>query len=166
MVKNLSETENKILSVLQRGFPSSPTPYRDMAGQAGIETDRLLAVLKDWKQKGLLRRIGAIVNHFKAGLGAGAMVVWQVEPQHVKQAGETLVRFKEVSHCYERSIDRNWPYNLYTMIHAENPDDIDDIVKRMGQACGVEKYRILITEKELKKTPPTYVKQSEQNIRE
>jgi DNA-binding Lrp family transcriptional regulator len=166
MVKNLSETETKILAILQRGFPEGPTPYRDMAEQAGVETSRLLAVLEDWKQKGLLRRIGAIVNHFKVGLGAGAMVAWQVEPQHIQQVGEILAGFKEVSHCYERSIDRNWPYNLYTMIHAANPDDIQDIAKRMSRACGVEKYRILMTEKELKKTPPTYVKQSEQNIRD
>jgi DNA-binding Lrp family transcriptional regulator len=167
MVENLSDTENKILAVLQQGFPKSPTPYRDIAGQAGIETDQFLAVLEDWKQKGLLRRIGAIVNHFKVGFGAGAMVVWQVEPQHVQQVGEILARFKEVSHCYERSIGRNWPYNLYTMIHAENPDDIQDIVKRMSQACGVEKCRILVTEKELKKVPPTYIKQqSKRNIKE
>ena len=167
MVENLSDAENKILAVLQRGFPKSPTPYRDLAGQAGIETDQLLAVLEDWKQKGLLRRIGAIVNHFKVGFGAGAMVVWQVEPQHVQQVGEILARFKEVSHCYERDIGRNWPYNLYTMIHAAGPDDIRDIVKRMSQACGVEKFRILVTEKELKKVPPTYITQpSEQNIKE
>ena len=159
MVENLSDTENKILSVLQRGFPKSPAPYMDIAEQAGIETGRLLAVLEDWKQKGLLRRIGAIVNHFKVGLGAGAMVVWQVEPQHIQEAGETLARFKEVSHCYERSISRNWPYNLYTMIHAADHNDIQDIVKRMSQACGLEKYRVLMTEKELKKVPLTYVKQ-------
>ena len=167
MVENLSDAENKILAVLQRGFPKSPTPYGDIAGQAGVETDRLLAVLEDWKQKGLLRRIGAIVNHFKVGFGAGAMVVWQVEPQRVQQVGEILARFKEVSHCYERNISQNWPYNLYTMIHAAGSDDIQDIVKRMSQACGVEKCRILVTEKELKKVPPTYITQpSKQNIKE
>lgn len=167
MVENLSDAENKILAVLQQGFPKSPTPYGDMAGQAGIETDQLLVVLEDWKQKGLLRRIGAIVNHFKVAFGAGAMVAWQVEPRHVQQVGEILARFKEVSHCYERSITRNWPYNLYTMIHTANPDDIQDIVKRMSQACGVGKYRILVTEKELKKVPPTYItQQSERNIKE
>jgi DNA-binding Lrp family transcriptional regulator len=166
MVENLSDTESKILAVLQQGFPKSPTPYGDIAGQAGIETVQLLAVLEDWKQKGLLRRIGAIVNHFKVGLGAGAMVVWQVEPQHVQQVGEILAHFKEVSHCYERSIDRNWPYNLYTMVHAAGPADIDDIVKSMSRACGVEKYRVLVTERELKKTPPTYIKQrSEKNVK-
>ena len=159
MVKNLSDAENKILAVLTQGFPKSPTPYGDIAGLVVIKTDRLLAVLEDWKQRDLLRRIGAIVNHFKVGFGAGAMVVWQVEPQHVQQVSEILARFKEVSHCYERSIDRNWPYNLYTMIHAADPDDIQDIVKRMSQACGVEKYRILVTEKELKKVPPTYITQ-------
>jgi len=71
----LCDVELKILAVLQGGLPKSRSPYGDMAAKVGIEPDELLSVLKDWKQQGKIRRIGAIVNHFKVGLGAGAMVV-------------------------------------------------------------------------------------------
>jgi hypothetical protein len=33
----------------------------------------------------------------------------------------------------------------------------------MRQACGVFNYRILVTEKELKKVPPTYITKSGAN---
>ena len=43
------------------------------------------------------------------------------------------------------------------MVHGKDEQDIEQIVKRMSQACGVSDYRILITKKELKKVPPTYI---------
>ncbi|MFZ2148589.1 MAG: hypothetical protein WAV28_15350 [Sedimentisphaerales bacterium] len=163
----ISGIEKKILTVLQEGLPKSQSPFDDMAQQLGIDTGQLLAVLKDWKRQGKLRRIGAIVNHSKVGLGAGAMVVWQVEPERTRQVGEVLAGFREVSHAYERYSDKNWPYSVYTMVHGKSDEDVQQTVQRMSQACGVSNYRILVTEKELKKAPPTYITQlGEQNTNE
>jgi len=157
MKSPLPSIERKILAVLQEGLPISQTPYRDMARRIGIETSELLAVLKDWKKQGKLRRIGAIVNQFKVDLPAGAMVVWQAEPEHIVEIGQILAGFKEVSHAYQRQTRENWPYNLYTMVHGKTAEEVQQVVKRMSRACGVSNYRILVTEKELKKVPPTYI---------
>jgi len=144
------------LAVLQGGFPRSQTPFEDMAEQAGTTTEQFLAVLEGWKAEGKLRRIGLIVDHFKVGLSAGAMVVWQVEPGRIEQVGKMLAGFREVSHAYERETAQNWPFNLYTMVHGANTQEVGRTVERMSQACAVSDYRILTTEKELKKVPPTY----------
>ena len=109
MKEHISSIERRILAVVQKGLPKSRTPYKDTARQVGIKTEELLAVLKDWKRQGKLRRIGAIVNHFKVGLGAGAMVVWQVEPERITEVGEILAGLEGVSHAYERHISKNWP---------------------------------------------------------
>ena len=158
MNSHLSDTERKVLAVIQDGFPNSQSPYKDMAEKAGTEAEQFLNVLKKWKQEGKLRRIGAVVNHFKAGVGVGAMVVWQVEPERVEKAGKILAGFKEVSHAYERRISENWPYNLYSMVHGKNNEEVEQIIKKMSEACEVSEYRVLFTEKELKKVPPTYIK--------
>jgi len=155
--RHLSDVEQKVLAVIQKGFPNSLSPYEDMAAKADMETEQLLGVLKKWKRQGKLRRVGAVVNHFKAGLGIGAMVAWQVEPERIEEAGHILAGFKQVSHAYERETAENWPYNLYTMVHTNNIEDVERIVRQMSQACGVTKYRVLLTERELKKVPPTYV---------
>jgi len=157
MKNHISDIERRILAVLQGGFPRSQTPYKDMAKLVGIDTKRLLAVLDNWKREGKLRRIGAIVDHFKVGLSAGAMVAWRVEPERIEQVGTTLAGFKEVTHAYERKIAENWPYNLYTMVHGADIQEVEQTVKRMSQTCKVSDYRILTTERELKKVPPTYV---------
>ncbi len=160
MKDSISDVEGRILAVLQKGLPKSQTPYEDTARQAGIATEELLAVLKKWRQQGKLRRIGAIVNHFKVGLGAGAMVVWQVEPERIEEVGQILARFEEVSHAYERHIDKNWPYNVYSMVHAANQEELQHKIEMMAKASGVGNYRILGTEKELKKVSPTYIQDS------
>ena len=128
-----------------------------MAQKVGMGTEQLLAVLKNWQRQGKLRRMGAIVNHFEVGLGAGAMVVWQVEPERIEEVGQILAEFEEVSHVYERKISKNWPYNTYTMVHGASAKDVQQVVRRMSQACRISDYRILVTEKELKKVAPTYI---------
>lgn len=157
MKYELSNIERRILAILQDGFPASRTPYKDIAEKAGISTEELLAVLGDWKQQGKIRRIGAIVNHYKIGLAANAMVVWKVEPEHIELVGKILVEFEQVSHCYERETRENWPYNIYTMVHGATAKDIEQTVSRMSEVCEVSEYRILVTEKELKKAPPKYI---------
>ncbi|MHC4436291.1 MAG: siroheme decarboxylase subunit beta [Planctomycetota bacterium] len=157
MKKQISDTESKILAALQGGFPRSQTPYKDVAELAGIETKQLLAILENWKSQGKLRRIGAIVDHFKVGMPGGGMVAWRVKPERVEQVGTKLAGFKEVTHAYERKITENWPFNIYTMIHGADIQEVEQVVSRMSRACGISDYRILATEKELKKVPPKYI---------
>ena len=159
MKNRISGIERRILAVLQKGLPDSPSPYKDIAQQVGINTTQLLAVLRKWKRQGKLRRIAAIANHFRVGLRAGAMVAWQVEPEHAEKVGQILAGFEEVSHVYERKTTKNWPYNIYCMVHGTNAENVRQAVRRMSQACKVSNYRVLVTEKELKKVPPTFIMQ-------
>ncbi len=157
MELTLSDLEKSILAVLQKGLPLTLTPYRDMASQIGIETERLLEVLRQWDADGKLRRIGAVVSHVKVGLAAGSMVVWQVDPARAEEVGGILASFAQVSHAYQRPTSPAWPYNLYTMVHGTDAAEVDRTVREMSKACGVKKYSQLHTKRELKKVPPTYI---------
>lgn len=157
MNDRMSDIERRVLAAVQGGFPRSQTPYQDMAGQVGITTDQFLSVLKNWKREGKLRRIGSIVDHFRVGLSGGAMVVWRVGSERVEEVGTMLAGFREVSHAYQRCTYENWPYNLYTMVHGTDTQEVEQIVERMSRACGISDYRVLTTIKELKKVPPTYI---------
>jgi DNA-binding Lrp family transcriptional regulator len=128
-----------------------------MARSIGISTEELLKTLRRWRDQKKLRRIGAIVNHFRVGMGGGAMVVWQVPPERIVEVGQQLARFSEVSHAYQRPARPHWPFTLYTMVHAPDGEIPHDLVRRMSETCGIEQYKLLVTEKELKKVAPTYV---------
>jgi DNA-binding Lrp family transcriptional regulator len=155
--EQMSDIERRILAEIQQGLPITRQPYKDIAQRTGISEEQLLTVLKDWKRQGKIRRIGAVIDHFKTGQGAGAMVVWEVAAANVERVGTILAGFKEVSHAYERETSENWPFNLYTMVHAKHRDDIKRIVEKMSDACGVGSYRVLFTERQLKKVSPVYV---------
>jgi len=159
MTARLSANERKILAVLQQGLPAGTTPFEDVARRAGIEPDTVLRVLRRWKKQGILRRIGAVVDHFKAGPRFGAMVVWRVQPQQIERVGTTLARFPQVSHAYQRRTQPTWPYNVYTMVHCYSAGQLQQIVEQMSRACGVTDYQVLTTIRELKKSPPKYITQ-------
>ena len=161
MTEELSDLQRKVLAVVQNGFPTTKTPYRDMAGRIGVGTADFLKVLTDWAKEGKVRRVGAIVNHFKVGIGAGGMVVWEVASDRVEEVGKIFAGFQQVSHAYERAVTAWWPYNVYTMVHGGSSEEVEETVRQMSISAGVDKYRILVTERELKKVPPTYIGDSE-----
>jgi DNA-binding Lrp family transcriptional regulator len=155
-----TETEYKLLAEIQHGLPRTRTPYRDVAEKIGVDTQEVLEILKNWNADGKIRRIGAIVNHFKVGLQGGAMVVWKAPSDRIEEVGKMLASFPQVSHAYERPSSDQWPYNLYTMVHGADADAVNATVKEMSRIAGVDNYMQLETKRELKKVPPTYIIES------
>lgn len=157
MAIDLTEIERKLLAEIQHGLPATSSPYKDVAAKIGVDIEDVLDILNSWKKDGRMRRVGAIVNHFKVGLQGGAMVVWQVEKDKIKAVGEQLASFSEVSHAYERPSSDQWPYNLYTMVHGRGGDEVEATIQKMSDETGMKNYMQLETVRELKKVPPTYI---------
>ncbi len=154
----LTELEKKIIAAIQGDMPITASPYAEIAAQLGIEEARLLAVLSDLSTRGVMRRFGATLRHQKSGFTANAMTAWQVEEQDIEVVGRTMAEFKEVSHCYRRDPTPQWPYNLYTMIHGKDEADCRRAADKMAQKTGVQKYKLLFSRREFKKTSMKYFK--------
>lgn len=157
MEKPLTLHERKLLQAVQYGLPLSSTPYQDLAETLGTPVEQLLSTLRQWKADGRIRRAGAIVNHFQMGHGAGAMVVWQVPAERVDEVGKLFASEAPVSHAYARPARPHWPYNLYTMVHAADDDQLRQTIEAMSRQSGIREFRQLKTVRELKKVPPTYI---------
>lgn len=153
----LNALERKILGAIQHGMPMSRRPYQELSQKIGIPVGRLLETLRQWRAEGKIRRLGAIVNHFQMGHGAGAMVVWSVPEGEIDRVGELFASFSDVSHAYQRPSTPAWPYTLYTMVHASTPEGLNAALQKMSKASGIEKCHVLRTLRELKKVPPTYI---------
>jgi DNA-binding Lrp family transcriptional regulator len=89
------------------------------------------------------------------------MVVWEIEPERAEEVGNIFASFREVSHCYQRPAMPDWPYRLFTMIHGSSPEVCRQIAQRLADAAGVDKYDLLFTQEELKKTTMAYFGASE-----
>jgi len=151
-----TEAERRILRIAQADLPDSATPYADMAQAAGVTEAEVLALLARLKDSGAIRRFGATLRHQKAGYGANAMVAWYVDDEDMARVGEYMASRREISHCYQRINCLDWPYNLYTMVHAPSPEECRRIVDELVRESGIDDYAMLLSRKELKKTSMEY----------
>jgi DNA-binding Lrp family transcriptional regulator len=153
---NFTETEKKVISALQGDMPVASRPYKIMADRLGISEEIFLKVLKSLSDRKIIRRFGATLWHQKSGFSANAMCAWKIEEDRAEEAGKKFALFKEVSHCYLRPSQKKWRYNLYTMIHSKNKKGCIEIAKKLSEAVKAEKYELLFSVEELKKTSMQY----------
>jgi DNA-binding Lrp family transcriptional regulator len=152
----IGELEKKIIHYLQGDLPVTPKPFALLADKIGIREEDLLEKTQMLKEQGILRRFGATLRHQLAGFHANAMVAWRVPEDKVEKTGNLMAGFREVSHCYQRRIQGEWKYNLFTMIHGKNERDCEHIAKKIADMVEVNEYVVLLTLKEYKKTSPKY----------
>ena len=152
----LTEQDIRFIRILQEDLPMLELPYAVWAEQADATEEELFAWAKKMEHVGYMRRFAAILHHRNAGFLANAMVVWQVPQEQVDHVGEQMALFREVSHCYRRPVYPNWPYPLFTMIHAETYSACMEVVRRIEERVGQFPHKSLFSTKEYKKIRVKY----------
>lgn len=143
--------ERAIIRKLQDDLPLIKEPYMQIAEELGITEELLINKIKILKEKKMLRRMGGILYHQQAGFKANALVVWQAAEEEIQQTAKRMAAYKEVSHCYEREKLEDWPYNIYTMIHAQSFETCEAVILDIAKETNIKKYEVLYSIKELKK---------------
>lgn len=155
----LTEKDKQIIRLLQEDLPLCPNPYAVLAEKLNISEEELLITIDNYLKTGILRRFGAVLKHQQAGFDCNAMVVWQIPPEKIEVAGKALAAFPQVSHCYERPIYPDWPYSLFSMIHATNSEECEKIIQKISQTIETTDYLPLYSLQELKKVSMCYFKE-------
>lgn len=153
---NLTDIEKRIIAAIQGDIPICEKPYARLAENLKITEPEFIEVLSDLKEKGLIRRFGATLRHQKSGFSSNAMVAWKTAEVNIADIGKAMASFTEVSHCYRRSPENDWKYNLYTMVHEASKKACLEKVTEISKTTGVSDYEILFSVRELKKTSMTY----------
>lgn len=152
----LSKLDKSIISLISQDIPLVKEPFRSLSLKLGIKQGVLLKKLKLYKEKNLLRKFCASLNHRKIGFGYNAMAVWNIPDELIDQAGSLMAVFAQVSHCYQRKKTPDWNYNLYSMIHGRSKKECLDVVKGICRKIGCKDYKILFSSEEYKKTAAKY----------
>ncbi|MEW6278412.1 MAG: Lrp/AsnC family transcriptional regulator [Candidatus Eremiobacterota bacterium] len=147
----LSGPEKRVVRVAQAELPTQPRPFLPAAQQLEMSEEALLSELRGLRERGVLRRVAAILHHRKAGFKANGMGVWEVPAERLEECGHTMASFSAVSHCYQRSTARDWPYNLFTMVHGRSREEVEETLHRIGQTCGLSDFGVLYSTTEFKK---------------
>ncbi len=134
---NLDDTDRKLISVTQKGFSIERSPYQKIANDIGLTQDEVIHRLQHMLSCGIIRRIGAVPNHYKLGLTANGMTVWDVDENKIIELGNKIGQLNFVSHCYQRPRHLPlWRYNLFAMVHGANKDEVHKKVKQIENLLG------------------------------
>lgn len=142
------------LPTLARPLDVTDRPFLSVAAALECtERDAVGLIARALGQK-FIRRFGAVLDHYKIGLKANALVAWQVDQKDAARAAGVMARVPYISHCYLRTVQPGWPYSLYTMIHAPDRTGCRRILQLILERLGptIKGMKVLFTVKELKKT--------------
>ncbi|NOY82179.1 MAG: Lrp/AsnC family transcriptional regulator [Kiritimatiellaeota bacterium] len=157
-------TDRRIIARACGDIGESRTPFRNLAAQVDVAEAEVLARLESYRASGAMRRFGAVLRHRAAGFAGNGMSVWRVPPDDVVRVGEALAACPEISHCYERPRLKDWPYNVFGMIHGKDRTACLSIVDRIAGEIGIPDYRVLFSNREFKKTSMVYFPEALQDL--
>ncbi len=155
---DLTDLEVAAIRVVQHDLPAIERPFAAYAEQIGegVTEDDVLAMLASFKERKLMRRFAAVMNHRSAGFKANAMGVWAVPESQLGEIGPQMAGFAAVSHCYRRPTYDDWPYSVFTMVHGRSARDCEATVDAIRTETGIDEYCLLWSIKEYKKVRLEY----------
>lgn len=150
-------TDKEILKMLQKDLPITSRPYKRLADRLQISESEVAERIRSLQEKGIIRRLGAVLRHQKVGYTVNAMVAWKIEEARADQAGVFMASFPEISHCYFREVPEEFPYPLFTMIHARNEEQLLHTIRTISEQLGLSDFLVIKSIRELKKTSMQYL---------
>lgn len=125
----------RLIGALEDGLALTPRPYDELARRAGMAPSATLARLAQWRQSGIIRRLGVVLHHRRLGYARNLMCVWDWPDDQVDAFGARLARLPCVNLCYRRPRrGAGWPYNLFVMLHPRDAQQAEQFLQQLAQA--------------------------------
>ncbi len=152
----VNERDKRMIRVLQQDLPIVPRPFDAWAEQAGTTTAELLAAAQRYIDRKVMRRFSAVLRHRVAGFSANAMGAWIVPEAEQESFGRLAASFDAVSHCYVRPTYPDWPYSVFTMVHAPTREQCEEVLSLISREVNNPHYAALYSSHEYKKVRVRY----------
>jgi len=146
----------------------TPCPYAEIGQRIGLSEAEVIDHLKRLLQIDAIRRFGVVVRHHEIGYRANAMTVWNIPDEKVSELGDCMGRFEFVTLCYRRPRRLpDWPYNLFTMVHGKDRDEVLSNISQMAERCGLAsiQYEVLFSKRRFKQRGAIYTTSRENKER-
>jgi DNA-binding Lrp family transcriptional regulator len=145
------ELDISVIRALQGDMAVTEEPYAAAAAAVGLPQERFLEHLAGMQERGLLRRVAAILYHRRAGFSANGMGVWKVPKERILDTGRAMAAVRGISHCYERPTYEDWPYSVFTMAHGRSKEECDAVLEAVAERTGIRERATLYSSTEFKK---------------
>lgn len=161
-----TEEDKEFIRHLQKDLPVVDRPFLPAANALGMKEEQVFEKLAYYEEIGVMRRYAAILRHRDAGFVANGMIVWRVPEDQIEPVGAKLGAFPQISHCYQRPVYADWPYNVFSMVHCKSIPEAEEMAKDIQKHIDVDDYKILFSSREFKKTRVEYFTESEFTVEE
>jgi DNA-binding Lrp family transcriptional regulator len=152
----LTSDDIRAIRALQQDMPLVSRPYAVEAEGEGFTEDELLAYAHKFVADTRMRRCAAILAHRRAGFLSNGMGVWKMDEDRAEELGYKIASFPQVTHCYQRPTYEDWPYRVFSMVHARTEEQVRGVIENISDETGLREYDILFSTKEYKKTRVPY----------
>ena len=159
LAAQLSADDRALIKIVQRGLPIVSRPYADIAERLSTTEQDIIQRLQKLISNGSIKRYGVVVRHRELGYKANGMVVWDVPDDRVGELGSCIGRFSCVTLSYRRPRRLpDWPYNLFTMVHGHNREEVRQKVEEIIETCGLQEidHTILFSTRRFKQRGASY----------
>ncbi|WP_300457350.1 AsnC family transcriptional regulator [Desulfobacula sp.] len=129
----IDEQNKKILNTIQVDFPIHSRPYKIIADKLGLSEDELIQRITQMKQEMLIRRIGGNFSPDRLGYHS-TLCAARVPKDKLTLFTTTVNSYSGVTHNYKRDHD----FNIWFTFIAASVDIIEDSLKQISKATGVE----------------------------
>ena len=128
----LSPQEHAVLLSFRKPLSAeeiAPCPWEARARAMGLEPEEYYRTAHSLVQQGALGRFAAVLNHTVRhpglAIGAGALLMWAVEPGMEEAAGAACGRHVCMTHCYWRSgAERFGGVQIMGVVHAKEREGV------------------------------------------
>jgi DNA-binding Lrp family transcriptional regulator len=155
MSAQIDAIDRETIRATQGGLPLAAQPYHAVADALGLDAEEVMTRLRRMLAAGIIRRIGAVPNHYRLGYRANGMSVWDVVDERISELGRRVGALPFVSHCYRRPRrPPQWSYNLFAMVHGRTRNEVEVQVAEIATLLGAaaRRHDVLYSTRILKKT--------------
>ncbi|WP_408955595.1 AsnC family transcriptional regulator [Natroniella sp. ANB-PHB2] len=142
MREELGELDRKLLTLAQREFPLDSRPYQRLGEEVGLSEQEVIERIKELKEGGYIRRLGAIFSSKKLGY-VSTLVATKVAEEEFYQVAEKINQYRGVTHNYRRNHD----FNLWFTLIAPDQASLEKQLAEIEILQGVKVLRNLPAER-------------------
>jgi DNA-binding Lrp family transcriptional regulator len=136
--------DKELLMSVQYDLPLSEQPFVDLAENLERDPVDVIEKLRVYREKGYVKRIGAIVNYKAFGvIRKACLIAFACDESDVWRIAKIIndsVPDLSLKHNFWRDHER---YRVWFTLKDRSVDAIRQTVERLAKACGVEDYLIL-----------------------
>jgi len=129
--------DRRLLDRLQTSLPLESRPFAAIGEELGLSEEKVLARIRALRERGLIRRIGPVLDPGKVGR-VGCLAAMRVPPQRIEEVAAQVSACQRVTHNYERKPTHGkCPYNLWFTMTAGSQGELDEAMGSIAEATGL-----------------------------